>query len=598
MSDMDDNAERRLRTAFENLRDDAAGLETGAALASVHSGRSGGSGWLRPGVMIGAAVAALLVVFAVVALRDDDTTTTAADDDSSTDDGVDGPTSPPVDALAGTSWTLTRATVPDGIVELDEEWPVTISFEGGTAGGRAPCNSYGGTYELTDGSIAFGSLSSTEMACGEPAMTIESAYLAALPVVDSVTVSGDVLTLTAPGIELVYERNEPLPEAELIGQLWTLDTLVRGETATSVAGDPATLVLSQDGSMEAGTGCRSLTGEYVITGNSVVVTSLSADGDCPGDLRAQDDQVISVLSGGFTAVVDGNRLVVTASGGEGLGYAALDEDEAQTTPPPADDRDEPIGVDELLETRPSGPLRVSGHAVRTGGGWVICEDLAPAPSHQCAGRWVVVTNLDRTLGINDSPEGSDEAAAALARADDRFELQAGLVFTPSPQVWDLELLDDGRSADPAHPSDADATESELALRDAFAAAANASPIDVASLSITSDIELGLGVELVASRAPSELSDPGSWRLDADGFRARTGPFSAMELIGTATDLELSVGPHDHCASPPTAIAPELRDLRHVSFAPAEATSCLEWFTVDVFLDDGVVVAITLDLWEP
>lgn len=45
----------------------------------------------------------------------------------------------------------------------------------------------------------------------------------------------------------------------------------------------------------------------------------------------------------------------------------------------------------------------------------------------------------------------------------------------------------------------------------------------------------------------------------------------------------------------------LQDLRRVSVQPPEQSieSCLEWSTVDFFVDeDGLVVAITVDLWEP
>jgi hypothetical protein len=36
----------------------------------------------------------------------------------------------------------------------------------------------------------------------------------------------------------------------------------------------------------------------------------------------------------------------------------------------------------------------------------------------------------------------------------------------------------------------------------------------------------------------------------------------------------------------------------VSIQPELATSCLEWWTVDFFVDDDVVQAVTLDLFGP
>jgi hypothetical protein len=47
--------------------------------------------------------------------------------------------------------------------------------------------------------------------------------------------------------------------------------------------------------------------------------------------------------------------------------------------------------------------------------------------------------------------------------------------------------------------------------------------------------------------------------------------------------------------PPIQVA----DLRRVSVQPRDTESCLQWWTVDLFLTpDGKVAAVTLDLWEP
>lgn len=40
-------------------------------------------------------------------------------------------------------------------------------------------------------------------------------------------------------------------------------------------------------------------------------------------------------------------------------------------------------------------------------------------------------------------------------------------------------------------------------------------------------------------------------------------------------------------------------LRHLSIQPSDAASCLEWWTVNLFLNGGGLIAgVTLDLWEP
>ena len=59
---------------------------------------------------------------------------------------------------------------------------ITLQFEDGTAAGLAGCNSYGGSYEATDGRLSIPEIIRTEMACLEPegVMEQENAYLMAL----------------------------------------------------------------------------------------------------------------------------------------------------------------------------------------------------------------------------------------------------------------------------------------------------------------------------------------------------------------------------------------------------------------------------------
>jgi hypothetical protein len=120
--------------------------------------------------------------------------------------------------------------------------------------------------------------------------------------------------------------------------------------------------------------------------------------------------------------------------------------------------------------------------------------------------------------------------------------------------------------------------------------------------------LGLGESLMVRRSRDELADRGAWRLDGDGFRGRAGPFSALELIaGTEVFpdgpeiglMNLSVGPHPRCASPPAKPPDGLDDPRQLSLQPIEMRSCLDWWSVDLFIGpDGELVAVTLDLFEP
>lgn len=144
-----------------------------------------------------------------------------------------------------------------------------------------------------------------------------------------------------------------------------------------------------------------------------------------------------------------------------------------------------------------------------------------------------------------------------------------------------------------------ATEGERRVADrllAFARSPEAS--NFARLPLSDEVGLALGPDLVEQTMSDRLADPTAWSLPGP-FRAHTGPFSAIELLARADEPHVTAGPHAHCAAPPVPAPEEVSDLSRVSLQPAHPQSCLEWWTVDLFLTDaGEIAAISLDVWEP
>lgn len=198
---------------------------------------------------------------------------------------------------------------------------ITLTIEGRQLGGTAACNGYGATLSGDTGEVLVGEIGMTAMACQPPeVMASERTYTDGLTRVSRLALSGDMLELTGSGVSLSYVRLAAVPTGELLGTVWTLETLVQGDTASSVAGAPATLQLLPDGTVAGSTGCRELTGRYVVTGDEVLFTEFSAAGECPADLQTQDNHVVSVLGDGFTVAIEGDRLTMTSSGSDGLVY--------------------------------------------------------------------------------------------------------------------------------------------------------------------------------------------------------------------------------------------------------------------------------------
>lgn len=164
----------------------------------------------------------------------------------------------------------------------------------------------------------------------------------------------------------------------------------------------------------------------------------------------------------------------------------------------------------------------------------------------------------------------------------------------------LEVPPPAATASPIPTPDLSPTPDDLALADALVAWARlGDPAVLEPSAFAEEVALGLGQEVIAFRSFAELSEPAAWRLDRDVFRAYVGPFSALDQLGRGGEVNVTVGPHSHCASPPMDPPVGLETHRRLSIQPASVRSCLQWWTVDLFLaSDGKVEAITLDLYEP
>lgn len=220
-------------------------------------------------------------------------------------------------------WQLRSGTT-DGTAIPQPDGPgATLDVSGDRASGTAFCNHWFATVRADGPGFALEGIGSTEMACRPDVMAAERAYLTALAAVDTATVDGEELVLTGEGVDLRFEPVTPVPEEELLGTRWTLESLVDGGTASSTVGGPATLELSADGSLTGSTGCRELSGRFTVEGDVVRATELSAGtGDCPAEVEAQDAHVVAVLGDGFRVSVEGDRLTLTAPDGRGLVYRA------------------------------------------------------------------------------------------------------------------------------------------------------------------------------------------------------------------------------------------------------------------------------------
>jgi heat shock protein HslJ len=217
-------------------------------------------------------------------------------------------------------WQLTVGTIDGADLDLTAG-EVTLTVDGDRWGGTAACNQYFATATLEGDQVTLGGVGSTEMACDEPRMALEAAYLTALQRVTTVALDGDTLTVSSEdGVTLEFGPVPSTPQADLVGTTWTLTTILDGDTASSTVGKPATLTLADDGTVTGSTGCRSFRGRWEQAGDALTIGPLATPKiGCSTETQGQDTHVLTVLDGTVEVTIDGQALTLERDG-LGLGY--------------------------------------------------------------------------------------------------------------------------------------------------------------------------------------------------------------------------------------------------------------------------------------
>jgi heat shock protein HslJ len=236
------------------------------------------------------------------------------------DDDVAG-NEPQGTTLAGT-YVVTKITDGGQPHDLVPRSQVRLTFEDGTLGLQAGCNSMSGDYEVAGDRLTVGPIGGTEMGC-EPPLMAQDTWLAGL-FAAPVTVGTDPLTLTAGNVVLTLADRETVsPDRPLVGTTWQLDGLVTGDAVSSVPnGVEATLTISEDGSAVFGTGCNGA-GATVEVGEGTIAWSdvVTEDKACPGPASEVEQLVLAVLDGATTYTIEERSLTIT-NGDRGLNYRA------------------------------------------------------------------------------------------------------------------------------------------------------------------------------------------------------------------------------------------------------------------------------------
>jgi heat shock protein HslJ len=230
------------------------------------------------------------------------------------------------DPLAGRTFLSETVTREGTAIELVDGTRISIEFSDGELVARAGCNTLLTDVRIGAGRLETGLVGGTELGC-DPARHEQdqwlSEFLASSP---AWALDGDRLTLTASTAELVLlDRRVADPDRPLAGVRWVVDTIVTGETASSLAAgtEGSAWLLIEAETFQASSGCRDIEGRVRVTERRLAFSdAVQTDPVCPPELVGVDEVLAAIVTGEVDYRIEADRLTVDHPDGVGLGLHA------------------------------------------------------------------------------------------------------------------------------------------------------------------------------------------------------------------------------------------------------------------------------------
>jgi heat shock protein HslJ len=219
-------------------------------------------------------------------------------------------------SLTGQVWGLAelngKQLVPGTVI-------TAVFSSDGKVAGSSGCNQYSGNYTVSGSSITFsGYMVATMMACPQPVMDQETAYLKVLGGAKSYQVSGDQMTLKDTSNTVVATFK--VESQSLSGTSWQATSYNNGKQAvvSVMNGTTLTAVFGSDGSLSGNSGCNTFNGTYKATGSQIAIGPLAATRMAcsdPAGVMDQETQYLAALQSAATYLINGGKLELRTKDG-------------------------------------------------------------------------------------------------------------------------------------------------------------------------------------------------------------------------------------------------------------------------------------------
>jgi len=212
---------------------------------------------------------------------------------------------------------LSTSVMQDGAVRpLVAGTRIRLGFGDGRLNASAGCNTTGGTVRTDAGVLVLDGGAMTEMGCDEARHAQDTwlfDFLAGRP---TVRLSGNELELDGGGtVVRLIDREIAEPDLEPTGTLWTVDSIIAGDTVSSVpAGVTATVRLLPGGDLALDTGCNTGGGRFAIDGDTIRFSDIGlTKRACDGPVGVMEGAVLAVVGAeAVTWTIDANALTLQA----------------------------------------------------------------------------------------------------------------------------------------------------------------------------------------------------------------------------------------------------------------------------------------------
>ncbi|MBB5870800.1 heat shock protein HslJ [Allocatelliglobosispora scoriae] len=203
---------------------------------------------------------------------------------------------------------------------------LSLTFDQGKVSAIAGCNHLFGDVTIDGGKLTVGQMGGTDMGCDKPRHDQDAWVTEFLTGGPAFRLDGDTLVLTGSKGEITLtDRRVVTPDKALIGTRWQVESLIEGDTVSSVpTGEQAYVVLTDDGKATGSTGCNQFGASAVEADGRITFSQVrSTKMACPGGGDVLERAVLAVLGAGpLTWRIDADKLTLTAATGAGLDLRA------------------------------------------------------------------------------------------------------------------------------------------------------------------------------------------------------------------------------------------------------------------------------------